>query len=151
MSSIARCGLIAGAWGGSGGADVVSRRPPLIRAEAKKQGGFEAGKTAVMFQAFAQRVGIVVGHQENHLVGVAVVRWRDRYECDMPGKTSNTVWADLARVWARSLPGWPESPLIVPGKHSICRKGSDCGGGDGFGDCSVGGAGSGDNVVEREN
>ena len=36
----------------------------------------------------------------------------------------------------------------VPGKHSICRRGGHYGGGDAFGDCSVGGAGSGDNVVE---
>ena len=30
----------------------------------------------------------------------------------------------------------------------MCRKGSDYGGGDGFGDCSICDAGSGDNVVE---
>ena len=36
----------------------------------------------------------------------------------------------------------------VPGKHSICRRGCDYGGGDWFGDCGVGGAGSGDNVIQ---
>ena len=36
----------------------------------------------------------------------------------------------------------------VPGKHSICRRSGDYGSGDGFGDCGVGGAGSGDIVEE---
>ena len=36
----------------------------------------------------------------------------------------------------------------VPRKHTICHKGGNYGGGDGFGDCGVGGVGSGDKVAE---
>ena len=89
-----------------------------------------------------------------------IILWLNKLICpsEYPRTSSNTVpspsiaAASTATRPAASQYSSCESCICpewkVPGKHSICHRGSEYRGGDGFGDCGVGGAGSGDNVVE---